>query len=188
VQWINEPKNWKQDGHVLHVTTEMESDFWNNTFYGFVHGNGHLYSQQAEDDFSAVVSFRADYTSLYDQAGLMLRVDEDNWIKAGIEYTDDELHFSVVVTRDGQSDWSMTPLSREAASGLELRLTRHSEAVRVQFRLPAAKWRLARLAYLAMPSSVSIGPMCCSPTREGLEVEFTSFEVGPPIPRDLHES
>ena len=41
-----------------------------------------------EGDFSAEVLVNGYYEELYDQAGLMLRVDALNWIKAGIEFTD----------------------------------------------------------------------------------------------------
>ena len=186
-RWFNEPPVWALDGTTLTVRTAPDTDFWNGTFYGFVHDNGHFHAHEAKGDFSAGVTFKADYQALYDQAGLMLRVDDRNWLKAGIEFTDDALHFSVVVTRDGQSDWSMTPLPAAAAQGLDLRITRHAEAIRVQFRLPGDAWRMARLAFLGMPESVDIGPMCCAPTGPGVSVQFDGFAVGAPIARALHE-
>ena len=65
----------------------------------------------------------------------MLRIDENFWIKAGIEYTDGLMHFSTVVTRD-VSDWSVIPLHDAAPdTPVSVRLTRHDDAVRVQFHL-----------------------------------------------------
>ena len=81
------------------------------TFYGFKNGNGHLFAHRVQGDFSAVAEFAADYRNLYDQAGLMIYIDDRTWLKAGTEFTDGAPHFSVVTTREDQSDWSMMPLS-----------------------------------------------------------------------------
>jgi regulation of enolase protein 1 (concanavalin A-like superfamily) len=184
-RWLNEPPHWQRHGTALTVRTAAETDFWNNTFYGFKHANGHFYGQAATGDFSAEAAFSADYRTLYDQAGMMLRVDDETWLKTGIEFTDGALHFSVVATRDDRSDWSVMPLAVDPRAPVTMRLTRHGEAIRIQL-LDGGAWRLVRLAYLPMPETVDVGPMCCSPTGEGLEVTFHRFDFGPPIPRELH--
>jgi len=43
-----------------------------------------------------------------------------------------------------------------------------------------------RLAYFPISKTVDVGMMCCSPQREGFEVTFSGFSVGPPISRELH--
>ena len=115
----------------------------------------------------------------------MIYVDDRTWLKAGTEFTDGAPHFSVVATREDQSDWSMMPLSGAADETVTMRVTRHAEAIRVQVSR-ARVWQLVRLAFLPMPETVEVGPMCCSPTGAGLEVRFTRFEIGPPISRELH--
>ena len=115
----------------------------------------------------------------------MVFVDDDNWLKCGCEFTDGALHFSVVVTRDDQSDWSMMPLTADPAAPMTLRLTRHAEALRVQI-LDGATWRLVRLCYLRMGETVEAGPMTCSPLGEGLETTFSRIAIGEPISRELH--
>ena len=83
-------------------------------------------------------NLRGDYEALYDQAGLFLRIDEKHWIKAGIEFTDGLMHFSVVVTR-GVSDWSVIPLPQaKPTDEVSVRLTRHGDAIRVQFSIEGA--------------------------------------------------
>jgi regulation of enolase protein 1 (concanavalin A-like superfamily) len=184
--WRNEPPEWRAEGDTLTMKTGRETDFWNATFYGFVRHNGHFLPHPAEGDFSASVRFSAEWGALYDQAGLMVRVDVANWMKTGIEFTDGQAHFSVVVTRDGWSDWSVLALPEAGIAGIEVRVTRHAEALRVEFRLPEGDWRLARLCHLNMDDTVEVGPMACSPQGEGLEVRFSGFAIAPPIPRDLH--
>jgi uncharacterized protein len=186
VHWINPPPRHRVDEGSLVVETGRETDFWNNTFYGFRHSNGHFHATPVSGDFSLTVTFAAPYATLYDQAGAMLRVDDDNWLKCGVEFADGRKNFSVVVTRDDQSDWSVMPLDGAVAAPVTLRLTRHAEALRVEVERDG-RFHLARLAFLRMPERVDAGPMCCSPTGEGLSVTFSRVSFGEPIARELHD-
>ncbi|GBP06388.1 Regulation of enolase protein 1 [Eumeta japonica] len=51
------------------------------------------------------VCVEANFTSLYDQAGVMLLVDEKHWIKSGIEYNDGQPMIGSVLTNQF-SDWA----------------------------------------------------------------------------------
>ncbi|RWA83826.1 MAG: DUF1349 domain-containing protein [Mesorhizobium sp.] len=183
--WLNPPPHHVSGDGTLHVRTGKDTDFWRETFYGFRRDNGHFLYRPVAGDFSAEVTIKGDYEALYDQAGLMLRLSETHWIKAGIEYTDGLAYFSVVVTND-RSDWSLVAIPPDP-NGVRIRLTRHAEAIRVQY-LDASDshWKPVRLAYFPTSKSVDVGMMCCSPQREGFEVTFSDFVVAPPIPRDLH--
>ena len=171
---------------LLNVEAGSKTDFWRETFYGFIHDDGHFGYTEVTGDFSAEVTFRGDYQALYDQAGMMLRLDETTWLKAGIEYTDGEQHLSVVVTR-GVSDWSVLPLSTPPDE-VRLRLTRLGSAVLVQYSLDSGPWAMLRLAALTDAETLHVGVMCCSPQRAGFEATFSDFRVGEPIRRDLHAS
>ena len=184
--WINTPPAFTQIDGVLAVTTGHETDFWNNTFYGFKHSNGHMLGTPVSGDFTLTVTFSAPYKTLYDQAGAMLRVDDTTWLKCGVEFTDERRTFSVVVTRDDQSDWSVMPIAGETDDPVTLRLTRHAEALRVEVEQDG-KFRLVRLAFLDMPETVEAGPMCCSPVGAGLHVRFHAVSFANPIPRELHD-
>ena len=183
--WLNPPPHHVLGDDTVHVRTGKETDFWRETFYSFWRDNGHFLYRPVEGDFSAEVTVKGDYKVLYDQAGLMLRLSETHWIKAGIEYTDGLAYFSVVVTND-TSDWSLVSIPNDP-NGVRIRLTRHAEAIRIQY-LDATDghWKPVRLAYFPISKSVDVGMMCCSPQREGFEVTFADFTVGPPISRQLH--
>ena len=86
--WYCEPPEWSHTPERLSVIIGFKTDFWQSTFYEFQRDNGHFYQTEVEGDFSAEVLVNGYYEELYDQAGLMLRVDALNWIKAGIEFTD----------------------------------------------------------------------------------------------------
>ncbi|MGL5008990.1 MAG: DUF1349 domain-containing protein [Paracoccaceae bacterium] len=183
--WLNPPPACEVGPDTVTLTTGPNTDFWRETHYGFIRHSGHHLAHPVTGDFTARVTVTADYQALYDQAGLMLRLSDTHWIKAGIEHTDGAPVFSTVVTNQ-YSDWATLPLSFPA-SPLTLRLTRHDSAIRVDLQEPSGHWRMARLAYLP-PGPAFIGPMACSPERAGFTASFTAYTCGPAIPRALHES
>jgi hypothetical protein len=178
--WMNEPPHWRMDGDALHATTGAKTDFWRETHYGFFRDDGHLFFEEANGDFTAQVPVSGEYRELYDQAGLMLRLDERHWIKTGIEFVGGRRTLSCVVTRDA-SDWSMVP-GFDAPESIRLRLTRRGTAVHVEWA-PAGDgaFEVFRLAYFPASNPVLVGPMCCSPQRAGFEARFEGFGVGPAV-------
>ncbi|ADB34209.1 protein of unknown function DUF1349 [Kribbella flavida DSM 17836] len=182
--WLNQPEAVLADGNNLLVTARGGSDFWRTTSYGFVHDDGHALLTDFPTEAAIEVGFVAAFEQLYDQAGLLIRVDEQTWIKAGVEYTDGVPHLGAVVTH-GRSDWSMAPVPDWAGRDVTLRASRSGDAVTLRARCEDEPWRLLRLAPLAPDAEAAAGPMCCAPTRSGLTVRFTSFAVTTPDP-SLH--
>ena len=86
--WLNPPDDWSGDTTRLELRTGARTDFWRQTFYGFIRDSGHAFLRPVSGDFTASVKARGDYEALYDQTGLLLRIGETHWIKAGIEFTD----------------------------------------------------------------------------------------------------
>ncbi|MEM9439934.1 MAG: DUF1349 domain-containing protein [Pseudomonadota bacterium] len=183
--WLNPPPDWSITQGCLHATTGAKTDFWQKTFYGFERDDGHFLAIRAPDAFTASLHVSGRFDSLYDQAGLMLRVDPTTWIKTGVEFTDGALQLSAVVT-NGASDWSITPPTKPITD-FWLRLTASNNAVRIQYSFDASVWPLLRLAPFPTNHDMAIGPMLCSPERSGLEVVFDQFQLGPPIETDLHD-
>jgi regulation of enolase protein 1 (concanavalin A-like superfamily) len=106
--------------------------------------------------FTACLVFEGDYETLYDQAGLMLRLDQERWIKCGIEHSDGMTNFSIVVTR-GNSDWSV--IGQPLISGPQtVRLTAENGAIIAHFRAPDGAWQLMRVADFPMSATAMIGP------------------------------
>lgn len=175
MQWLNPPASADIRADDLQVTTAAQSDFWRKTHYGFIRDSGHFFYREVTGDFTAEIRVDGRYKDLYDQAGLMLRVDAENWIKTGIEFFDGQQHASAVVTREF-SDWSVVRLAGSPSS-LWLRVVRKAEAVEIFTSLNGQEYRLLRMAYL-LPSAVTqVGPMCASPDGAGFEVRFTAFTL-----------
>ena len=118
-----------------------------------------------------------DFEALYDQAGLMIRVDAETWIKAGVEMSDGLPQLGAVVTR-GVSDWSVAPVPEWQGRRVTVRASRSGDAVTIRARCEDGPWRLVRLAPLSADAAATAGPFCCSPERGGLEVRFTGFARG----------
>jgi regulation of enolase protein 1 (concanavalin A-like superfamily) len=177
MQWLNEPPHWTDDGRVITATTGERTDFWRLTHYGFIRDTGHLYHRAVRGDFTAEVEFAGRYEAQYDQAGLMLRVDAETWLKCGVEYVDGAQHLSAVVTR-GHSDWSVVPLDR-SPDRVRLRLERRADALEVSFSTDGSRFTMLRLAHLPMGDEVRVGVMCASPERAGFQARFEGFAVRP---------
>ena len=175
MEWYNEPPFWQVQADNLTITSGSKTDFWRHTHYGFVRDNGHFYYQQIQGDFTAEVKVSGQYADLYDQAGLMVRLDTANWLKCGIEFVDAVQQVSAVVTRD-YSDWSVVPIPHNPAS-LWLRVTRRGADLEVQYSLDGTQYTLLRLAYFTPVEIVSVGIMCASPEGNGFSTIFEGFKV-----------
>lgn len=177
--WLNCPPEVRADGPDLLVTTADKTDFWRTTGYGYVTDNGHALLAGFPVGSHAEVGFVADFTDLYDQAGLMVRINRNTWLKAGTEFNEGVPQLSTVVTH-GVSDWSQTAVPEWAGQSVTLRVSREGDALTVRARAGDEPWRMIRLAPLDPAAVATVGPYCCSPTRAGLTVRFTRFDVQVP--------
>jgi hypothetical protein len=175
MEWYNEPPVWQIQGEAIAVTSGAKTDFWRHTHYNFVRDNGNFFYHPVQGDFIAEVKVSGQYQELYDQAGLMVRLDEANWLKCGIEFVEGVQQVSAVVTRD-YSDWSVVPMPQNPIS-LWLRVTRRGTAVEVQYSLDAEQYQLLRLAYLTPLEQLSVGVMCASPQGNGFPMRFENLKI-----------
>lgn len=183
--WLNEPQAWTADGAVLTMTTDAKTDFWRETYYGFERDSGHFLGFEAGASFTATIRIRGEFRTLYDQAGLMVRIDDTKWVKTGVEFTDGELFLSTVIT-DGKSDWSVSQPFKELED-FYIRVTVNNGAMRIQASRDSKFWPLLRLAPFPAAARYQVGPTACTPERSGLSVNFSEFSIGPAITTDLHD-
>ena len=163
----------------LEVEAREGSDAWRTTSYGFIHDDAHALLVPMDAREAAEVTFVLDYAEQFDQAGIMLRVDAETWIKCGVEVSDGAPQVGAVVTH-GVSDWSVAPVPAWVGQQVTIRASRDGDAVTVRARVDAEPWRLVRVAPLAPDAVVSVGPYLCAPSRAGLVVHFLSFGLGEP--------
>jgi uncharacterized protein len=172
--WLNEPPAWAEEAGALHVTTAPDTDFWRTTHYGFVRDTGHFRHTRATGDFVARVRVEGSYRDQYDQAGLMIRLDAETWLKCGIEYVDGRQWASAVITR-GLSDWSVVPLDPAPAS-VCFEVRRTAEAVQVSYG-EAEPDRLLRLGALTTAGELQVGVMAASPDGAGFDAVLRDFRL-----------
>lgn len=183
--WLNEPEQWHLEDDALVAVTDQKTDFWRETYYGFIRDSGHFFHCHTTGDFTAELRVQARYDELYDQAGIMVRLDGARWIKAGIEMSDGNALLSSVLTL-GQSDWA-TATYRHDPGDFWMRATVTAGVLRLQVSPDGKTWPLLRLAPFPAASAYAVGPVCCTPERSGLKVRFSDFRLGPPSGKELHD-
>ncbi|WP_109511848.1 DUF1349 domain-containing protein [Pseudomonas ovata] len=183
--WLNEPKAWSTTANTLSFTTDAGSDFWRVTHYGFIRDTGHFFGVQRTGGFTAQARVSADFQALYDQAGLMVRIDAERWAKITVEVNDGVPFLSTVIT-DGVSDWA-TGSFNGRAEGFWLRVTVSKGVMKVQASSDGEQWSLIRLAPFPVADQYWVGPMACTPERAGLTVSFSEMLVTEPNGKDLHD-
>lgn len=184
-QWLNRPATSAVSEHSLTMTTEQKTDFWRETHYGFTRDTGHFLGVATADGFTATIRIQGEFRSLYDQAGLMVRIDEKRWVKTGVEFTDGQAFLSTVVT-DGKSDWSVSQAFKELED-FYIRVTLSNGAMRIQASRDGSFWPLLRLAPFPIADTYQVGPTACTPERSGLVVRFSEFTINPATSKDLHD-
>lgn len=184
-QWLNKPASVQVSDHSLTMTTDEKTDFWRETYYGFTRDTGHFLGVPTTDGFTAEIRIQGEFQALYDQAGLMVRIDESRWVKTGVEFTDGEAFLSTVVT-DGRSDWSVSKPFK-ALDDFYMRVTLSNGAMRIQASRDGRFWPLLRLASFPVAEGYQVGPTACTPERGGLTVHFSEFKIGPATKKDLHD-
>ena len=177
-EWLNRPPASTQDEPALLVTAEKGSDFWRTTAYGYDRDSGHALLSPLGPEAAIEVSFVADYDQQFDQAGILVRLDEETWIKAGVEYCDGVLQLGAVVTHK-VSDWSSAPVPWTGRE-VTLRASRSFDAVPIRARAGSDPWQMIRLAPFPPGVPATAGPYCCAPERDGLTVRFTRVSMGRP--------
>ena len=168
--WLNEPANVHYSEGVLTVRSRGKTDFWRKTFYGYINDNGHFMHLPVTGDFMFQVRVDANYTALYDQAGLMVRLDEKHWMKCGTELVENKRWASVVFTHD-YSDWStMEDLTQRGA--VYWRVVRQKDSIEARCSLDGEKFVTVRQGYFPAQQKVSVGVMCCAPEGQGFDATF----------------
>ncbi len=175
-RWLNPPPAVEPDGEDLLVTAARGSDLWQRTSYGFARDSGHALLEPVERGRAVEVAFVAGARGTFEQAGLLVRLDELHWVKAGVEHSDGVLQLSAVVT-SGTSDWSTSPVAAWADRTVTVRASLGADAVTVRARVDDEPFRLVRLAPLPVEGALLAGPYCCAPETEGFRTRFTGWST-----------
>ncbi|EDM34653.1 hypothetical protein PBAL39_24268 [Pedobacter sp. BAL39] len=175
MQWFNEPGKWEIKGNFLSMFVTPQSDYWRISHYGFTVDDAPFYHSTYGGEFEAKVKITGDYKARFDQAGLMLRIDHENYIKAGIEFVDGKYNLSTVVTHK-TSDWSVITLEKTPPF-VWIKAVRRLDAVEIFYSYDDKTYQMMRNAYLQDNHPVMVGVMGASPDGKGFTAKFENFEV-----------
>jgi uncharacterized protein len=183
LDWFCPPVNWFLENGDLVIHPDAQTDFWQRTHYGFQNDNGHFLHAEVDGDFELTAKVRLFPVNQYDQAGLMVRISSDFWLKTSIEFEPNEPNrLGAVVTRQGFSDWSTQDVPKSLQE-LQFRIQREGDDYIVTYRqFEPDPWLQIRMAHLenVQKTSVQCGLYACSPIGSGFEARFEYMQIEVP--------
>ena len=175
MQWFNEPTKWEIKNNSLTMNVTPQSDYWRISHYGFTVDDAPFLYTMRGGEFEVKVKVTGDYTARFDQAGLMLRIDHENYIKAGIEFVDGKYNLSTVVTHH-TSDWSIIALDRPVPF-VWIKAVRRLDAIEVFYSFDDVTYTLMRNAWMPDNHPIMVGVMAACPDGNGFKARFDNFSI-----------
>lgn len=175
MQWYNEPAKWDIKDKALTMFVTPQTDYWRISHYGFTVDDAPFYYASYGGEFEVKVKLTGNYKARFDQMGLMIRTDHENYIKSGVEFVDGKFNVSTVVTHH-TSDWSVTILEK-VPPFIWIKAVRRLDAVEIFYSFDDVNYVMTRNCPLQDNHPVMVGLMAASPDGQGFEAKFENFTV-----------
>lgn len=175
MQWFNEPESWAIADGKLIMDVTPQSDYWRVSHYGFTVDDAPFLYTLRGGEFEVKVKISGKYKVRFDQAGLMLRIDKENYVKAGIEFVDGKYNLSAVVTH-GTSDWSVIKLD-EPVDFVWIKAVRRLDAVEIFYSFDDKEYTMMRNCWMQDNTPIMVGMMAACPDGNGFEATFDEFKI-----------
>ncbi len=179
-KWINQPEKFELKNDHLIIQTEPGTDLWQKTFYGFQNDNAPAFLIDRKGDFTFRVRVLFDEANhLYDQCGLLMYHDSENWVKVSVEYENEELaRLGSVVTNLGYSDWATTDISASVRD-MWYRFSRRKQDFYIESSTDGKEFQQMRMLHMHIPMETArIGVYACSPLKSSFKADFSEFRIG----------
>jgi uncharacterized protein len=105
----------------------------------------------------------------------MVRIDGQNWVKCGSEFSDNRRHASVVFTREF-SDWS-TMNDLATTEPVWWRVVRKPDSLETLCSGDGKNFTSVRMGYLVASATAEVGIMCAAPEAEEFQCAFDGFKL-----------
>lgn len=175
--WLNEPARYRL-GNGLEIFTDEKTDFWQRTHYGFERDDGHCLLTRISGDFSLTTQVEFHPLQKYDQCGLMVRVDSQNWIKVSMEYESEHVsRLGSVATSLGYSDWATQDVPSDHRQ-MWYRISKRGNDFLLEHSHDGRAWLQMRITHLhKQAEQCEIGVYACSPIGKDYQCRFKTLEI-----------
>jgi len=178
--WTREPASFEIAGDEIRITTAPHTDLWQRTYYHFRNDNAPVLQMETEEkyfSFAVKTSFRESHYR-FDQCGVVMYIDSENWIKGSIEYENEEFqHLGSVVTNHGWSDWATTEIPADIKE-MWYRLSRREDDYRIECSEDGYSWKQMRICHMHEGAGkVRFGIYACSPEDSSFTAVFSDFKL-----------
>ncbi|MDE6745331.1 MAG: DUF1349 domain-containing protein [Oscillospiraceae bacterium] len=179
LKWTRKPENCVVTDDRIEIITQPNTDLWQRTYYHFRNDNAPVLQIETDEKyFSFVVKTEFDTKHRYDQSGIVMYLDSENWLKASMEYENEEIQrLGAVVTNNGYSDWSSTDVSASIKSTW-FRLSRRENDFCVENSTDGVNFKQMRICHMFNAAEkISFGIYACSAEDSSFKAVFTDMEI-----------
>lgn len=179
MEWIRAPKNYKISKDKIEIFTEPKTDLWQRTYYGFRNDNAPVLQLVTDEKyFSFTVKASYDYKRRFDQCGVVVYLDGENWLKASVEYENETMQrLGSVVTNHGYSDWATVDVDA-AVNTVWYRLSRREYDYCIECSFDGVNFKQMRICHLSEGGGeIRFGIYACSPEQSSFKAVFTEMEL-----------
>lgn len=178
--WTRKPKDCIIEEDRILITTLPHTDLWQQTYYHFRNDNAPVLQMETDDLFFSFIvktSFEESHHR-FDQCGVVLYLDSENWLKASVEYENSEFqHLGSVVTNHGYSDWATTEIPASVKT-MWYRLSRREDDYCIECSDDGHRWKQMRICHLSEGgSTIRFGIYACSPENSSFTAIFSNMET-----------
>ena len=177
--WIREADQSDVTDDRIIIYTQPKTDLWQRTYYGFQNDNAPvLQMKTSEKYFSFIVKTEFDSKARFDQCGIVVYLDSENWMKASIEYENEQYQrLGSVVTNHGYSDWATTDIDASVKS-MWYRLSRRESDYCIECSTDGITFQQMRICHLWEGNKeISFGVYACSPVEGSFQAKFTNMQI-----------
>lgn len=179
LEWTRAPEQYTIGEDKVEITTQPFTDLWQRTYYHFRNDNAPVLQLKTDEKyFSFVVKTEFDTKVRYDQCGVAMYLDSDNWLKASMEYENDKIQrLGSVVTNNGYSDWSSVDVDAGIKS-MWFRLSRRDDDFCIENSVDGVNFKQMRICHMfSVKDTIRFGIYACSAENSSFKATFTDMEV-----------
>ena len=179
--WTRKPQDYAISDDQIDIITAPHTDLWQKTYYHFCNDNAPVLQMKTREKFfSFVVKTTFESKVRFDQCGIIMYLDGQNWLKASIEYENERFsHLGSVVTNQGYSDWATTEIDA-STSAMWYRLSRREDDFCIECSTDGQIFKQMRICHMEKAKGdITFGIYACSPEDSSFKATFTNMELLP---------